>query len=350
MQLDRKVLAFGQLPSSKGDLYVPASGRKGYAHNLTLHNTNTTSEDVVLNYHDGASEHEILSETIPAGDSLYLQFPGEGEVVGIGGKFTGNTTTASKVTFKFSGTEEIPDTVQDDIIWEWNGVDITQFGDGAGTPDEVSGSPNGVLSVGAVPASGVDVPTSNVLLYTPGSNTGGNFAHFLVNDLPPLPERYIVRARTGPKESTCNPAVNCMYQDKSHRMGWGWGGSSGLHAFLFNNVDGTTAGHFINNTSLPQTNVGLVVEVDCLAVEPSSGVDPKLAMLIQECRYGIAAYGKGGPTSWSSWGSPPAIYDASWQSGGTLRKFGIQFSNNGVGTAAWIGELQILRHPWQKVV
>jgi len=111
VQLDRKVLAFGQLPSSKGDLYVPASGRKGYAHNLTLHNTNTTSEDVVLNYHDGTNEHEILSETIPAGDSLYLEFPGEGEVVGIGGKFTGNTTTASKVTFKFSGTEEIPDPV-----------------------------------------------------------------------------------------------------------------------------------------------------------------------------------------------------------------------------------------------
>ncbi len=111
MQLDRKVLAFGQLPSSKGDLYVPASGRKGYAHNLTLHNTNTTSEDVVLNYYDGTNEHEILSETIPAGDSLYLAFPGEGEVVGIGGKFTGNTTTASKVTFKFSGTEEIPDAI-----------------------------------------------------------------------------------------------------------------------------------------------------------------------------------------------------------------------------------------------
>lgn len=111
MQLDRKVLAFGQLPSSKGDLYVPASGRKGYAHNLTLHNTNTTAEDVVLNYHDGTSEHEILSETLPAGDSLYLEFPGEGEVVGIGGKFTGNTTTASKVTFKFSGTEEIPDAI-----------------------------------------------------------------------------------------------------------------------------------------------------------------------------------------------------------------------------------------------
>ena len=237
-----------------------------------------------------------------------------------------------------------------EILWEWNGVDITQFGDGAGTPDEVSGSPNGVLSVGAAPTSGVDVPSSNVLLYTPGSNTGNNIANFLANDLPSLPERYIMRARIGPKESTCNPLVCCIYQDKSHKMGLGWGGSSGLHVNFFNNTDGTTSGHYISNTSLPQVDVGLVIEVDCLAVEPSSGVDPRLAMLIQECRYGIAAYGKGGPTSWGSWGGPPAIYDSSWQSGGTIRNFGIVFSNSGVGTAAWVGELQILSHPWTKEV
>lgn len=116
MQLDRKVLAFGQLPSSKGDLYVPASGRKGFVHNVTLHNANTTSEDVVLNYHDGSSEHQILSETIPAGDSLYLDFPGEGDVVDDGGKLTGNTDTASKVTYKFSGTEEIATPVDDRFV------------------------------------------------------------------------------------------------------------------------------------------------------------------------------------------------------------------------------------------
>jgi hypothetical protein len=110
MQLIRKNLAFGQLPSTKGDLYVPTTGRKGFIHNITLHNTNTTAETVVLNYHDGASEHTILNQSIAAGDSLYLDMRGEGEVVDEGGaKITGNTDTASKVTYKFSGTEEIPD-------------------------------------------------------------------------------------------------------------------------------------------------------------------------------------------------------------------------------------------------
>ena len=111
MQLIRKTLAFGRLPNVKGDLYVPTTGRKGFVHNITLHNANTADETVVLNYHDGTHEYVILNEVVPAGDSLYLDFRGEGEVVDDGAKITGNTTTASKVTYKFSGTEEIPDAV-----------------------------------------------------------------------------------------------------------------------------------------------------------------------------------------------------------------------------------------------
>ena len=111
MQLDRKTLAFGQLPNSKGDLYEPATGRKGYVHNITLHNTGASAEDVVLNFHDGTDENEILSESIAAYDTYLLDFPGEGETVDEGAKITGNTDTASTVTYKFSGTEEIPDAV-----------------------------------------------------------------------------------------------------------------------------------------------------------------------------------------------------------------------------------------------
>jgi hypothetical protein len=107
MQLDRKTLAFGQLPSSKGDLYAP-SGVKGLVHTIVLHNTNTTDETVVLNYHDGTSEHEIFHQVMTAGETLTWDFRGVGDVVEDGAKYTGNTTTAAKVTLKVMGVEEGP--------------------------------------------------------------------------------------------------------------------------------------------------------------------------------------------------------------------------------------------------
>lgn len=350
MQLIRQNLAFGQLPSSKGDLYIPTTGRRGYVHNIILHNTNTTAEDVVLNYHDGTSEYEILSENIAADDTLFLDFRGEGEVVDIGGKITGNTTTGSKVTYKFSGTEEIPDAVAGSggaiqVLWEWNGTDITQFGDGVGTPDYTNGSPNGVLSVGAVPTA-VDVPSTNVLLYTTGSATV-TAAHFLINDLPLLPERYVIRARVGPSDSAVIPRLICMEQDGTHSVTVGWGGSAGLYVTLSNNSDGLLDGYYVRDSALTQLNAGVVVDIECMAREPSSGVDPRINIIPKIGRGGFEAYGKGG-ISWTTFGSPPAIYDPSWQSGGTIRKPGVYFYNNGVGSVGWIGELQILSHPWTK--
>lgn len=108
MQLDRKTLAFLQLPATKGDLYAPTSGSKGLVHHIVLHNTNTVAEAVVLNYHNGTNEYEIFSQSIAAGATLIWDFKGAGDIVEDGGKYTGNTTTASKVTIKVMGTEETP--------------------------------------------------------------------------------------------------------------------------------------------------------------------------------------------------------------------------------------------------
>lgn len=105
MQLERKVLAFGRLPSSKGDLYVPA-GVKGFVQNAVFHNTGGSAETVVLNYHDGTSEHQWLQQSIAAGDTLTLNLPGEGDTVDAGGRLTGNADTADTVTYKLSGGEE----------------------------------------------------------------------------------------------------------------------------------------------------------------------------------------------------------------------------------------------------
>lgn len=102
----RKVLAFGQLPSTKGDLYDPTTSATGLVHNMTIHNTNVSSETVQLYYHNGTNEYRIFNIVVTAGDTAVLDFGNEGFIVDATGKITGSTTTASKVTFKFDGSEE----------------------------------------------------------------------------------------------------------------------------------------------------------------------------------------------------------------------------------------------------
>lgn len=105
MSFTRKKLAFAQLPDTKGDLYAP-SGVIGLAHNIILHNTNTTTEAVEINYHDGSNEYKLWAFDVEADDTVVLDFRGEGLVVPDGAKLTGNTTTAAKVTFLATGSEE----------------------------------------------------------------------------------------------------------------------------------------------------------------------------------------------------------------------------------------------------
>lgn len=108
MALTRKNLAHIQLASTKGDIYDPPIDTTGLIHNIILHNTNTTSEIVELNYHDGTNEYLLFKLTLIADETIQLDFNGEGLVIAstAGAKLTGNTTTASKVTCKADGTEE----------------------------------------------------------------------------------------------------------------------------------------------------------------------------------------------------------------------------------------------------
>lgn len=107
MALARKVLYFGQLANAKADIYSPSSA-DGLIHNITLHNINTTSENVVLYYHDGANEYIIYNIDIAQDETILLDFIGEGFYVEDAGKITGSTTVAAKVTIKIDGTEETP--------------------------------------------------------------------------------------------------------------------------------------------------------------------------------------------------------------------------------------------------
>lgn len=105
MAFTRKKLAFIQLADTKGDVY-DSGASIGLVHNIILHNINTTTETVELFMHDGVNEYQLYDVAIAAGNTVMLNFPGEGLVVDAASKLTGNTTTATKVTCSISGSEE----------------------------------------------------------------------------------------------------------------------------------------------------------------------------------------------------------------------------------------------------
>jgi len=95
------MLAFGQLPNVKGDLYTPSGVTKGMIDSILVCNQNTTAEQVELLLHDGANEYHLYDVSVGADETAV--FPGF--VLENGDKITGNTTTASKVTYMISGSE-----------------------------------------------------------------------------------------------------------------------------------------------------------------------------------------------------------------------------------------------------
>ncbi len=106
MALARKNLYFGQLATSKADIYSPSSA-DGLVHNILIHNTHSAAETVSLFYHDGSNEYQLYEMSVNADETVHLEYIGEGFYVEDAGKITGNTsTTASAVTIKIDGTEE----------------------------------------------------------------------------------------------------------------------------------------------------------------------------------------------------------------------------------------------------
>lgn len=99
-----KKLAFIQLANSKADVYDSGTAI-GEIHNIILHNSNTTTETVVLNLHDGTNEYQIFKQALTTLETVILQFINEGLIVDASSKITGSTTTASKVTCFINGTE-----------------------------------------------------------------------------------------------------------------------------------------------------------------------------------------------------------------------------------------------------
>ena len=108
MAFTRNVLHFGYIADTKTDIYTPTAGSKGLVHNITLHNTNTSStpEMVDIFYSDGTNDLQQWHINLDATETVMLQFGNEGYMITDGGKLSSTTTTATKVTIKIDGAEE----------------------------------------------------------------------------------------------------------------------------------------------------------------------------------------------------------------------------------------------------
>jgi hypothetical protein len=231
------------------------------------------------------------------------------------------------------------------LIWEWNGTDVSQLGDGDGTPNAVVGSPTGSLAAAVLGYSGYDEPTDNVLKYTHTGSTSTT-AFYIINDLPELPERFIVQVKMGPRESTLSPNTSprlvLAYQDPTHHMTWSNNGASSDLLVAANGSDGVTALCYTSGISEAQYESGSIHTVDCTLGEPSSGVDPRMSFFASNPNGNL--FVRASNSGWSSVGGatcPNSSWDSGWQTGGTIRRVGIAFDEKSSAGSAWVTDLKI---------
>lgn len=103
--LTHETLYLDYLPSSQGDIYDPASGVTGCIHNITIHNTNSTSETVELWKHNGTTAYKLYKVTVEANKTVIIDYGNDGLVIDGTHKLQGKVDTASKVVIDISGTK-----------------------------------------------------------------------------------------------------------------------------------------------------------------------------------------------------------------------------------------------------
>ena len=223
-----------------------------------------------------------------------------------------------------------------EVLWEWNGVDVSQFGNGVGGPTSTKGSPTGTLSVGTLTSPGGDMVQDTVLIYTAGG-TNTTVSYFEINDMPALPERYTVRCRISDRAGStyAAPAISAFGQDHLH-----WGGAFVLTGNLLtgvfaDNVDAFFVSNQLTGTLATVDPCGHFIEIDVTAREPDTGVDPEVVLRWKTADRGDERAMNG---AWTAW-------DSSWQSGGSVRNVGLLCDDRTVSTEIWWSELQVLSMP-----
>lgn len=239
------------------------------------------------------------------------------------------------------------------LLWEWNGTDVSQFGDGDGTPNAVTGTETGTLAASTLSSPNTDATAENVLLYTHTGGTADVF--FTINDLPPLPERYLLQVQLGPRNGSSYglntiPSVVLAFQDATHFIRVGSTSSSNNDFRMFTgNGDVGSASVSSFSTQLSVTPVfaddaGVIVEAWCMLAEPDTGVDPRFHVTLAPVQGSGKLDVRASTHGWTAQGgatAPSTSWDSGWQSGGSIRRPGIWFRELGTAGKGYIGMFKI---------
>lgn len=107
-----KLSEIAYIASSAGSVYTNPAATTSYVKSLLIHNTNTTTEAIVINrvpnsggsLGTAASSNRIFNFNLVANDTIEIKFEGPGQVLtATNDAIFASTTTASKVTITVMG-------------------------------------------------------------------------------------------------------------------------------------------------------------------------------------------------------------------------------------------------------
>ena len=101
-----KVLAEGQVASSKGTLYTVPVSTVAYIRSASFHNTNAATQTLIVYAKPGSTSRIIGYFTLAQHETAYLVTGGESLVLEAGDLIEAVTTTATAVDFVLTGLEE----------------------------------------------------------------------------------------------------------------------------------------------------------------------------------------------------------------------------------------------------
>jgi flavorubredoxin len=107
MAITAKSLADGQVAAAKATIYTCPALTKAYVKWLSIHNTNTTAEVVIVYVkRSGSTSRVIYRATLETNETAYAVDKDASLVLSTGDVIEATTTTALKVDYVISGAEE----------------------------------------------------------------------------------------------------------------------------------------------------------------------------------------------------------------------------------------------------
>lgn len=215
-------------------------------------------------------------------------------------------------------------------IWRWNGEDLSQFSDGAGTPTWRSTNAVGTITVDDLPIT--DGEEAKRIHFEHTQTLYSSFHNvWLINDLPDdLPDRFVFEFRIGNSDVRAFAGIVLSWQDNT-RFTYLMRRGSTTTTLYYAICNGLTI-----DTGISYKNVitgteaypgGDWVKAICDYRDPDSTHDPGMSILFDHVNSNtdkVLADDSGYSTSGGA--SPPSSgWDSGWRTGGTIKRLGLIF-------------------------